>query len=262
MDFKGAKCFYKVEGKGKAIMLVHGFIEEGSMWDVAVEALKKNYKVIVPDLPGFGSSAMISKEVTLSMELYAEYLYEILKQEKTKQLILLGHSMGGYVALNFAEKYGEMLLGFGLLNSHCFEDSPEKKVNRKKGIEFIKKNGTTVFITELYNNIFHESFKKKNQKLINELIAKALKYTPESVIRANEAMMNRKGKQDVLKNAKVPVLLVNGKEDESAPFSLTLQQASLPNVADVHFFSPCKHMSIFEREKETIGFIEGFVKMV
>ncbi|MDB5283261.1 MAG: alpha/beta hydrolase fold protein, partial [Bacteroidota bacterium] len=162
LEFKGTKYTYNVEGTGPALMLVHGFIEEGSMWSEVVKALKKKYRIIIPDLPGFGASPMVPKQVTLSMELYAEYLFEILKQEKIKKLILLGHSMGGYVTLNFAEKYGPMLRGFGLLNSHCFEDTPEKKANRKKGIEFIKNNGTKVFITELYNNIFHPLFKKKN----------------------------------------------------------------------------------------------------
>ncbi len=123
--FKGANCFYQVAGKGKAIMLVHGFIEEGIMWDGLVRKLSKSYKVIVPDLPGFGKSPLPVAE--LSMEWYAAYLHEILKAEKISKLILLGHSMGGYVTLSFAEKYGSMLSGLGLLNAPCFEDTAQKK---------------------------------------------------------------------------------------------------------------------------------------
>ncbi len=239
-------------------MLVHGFIEVGSMWDAAVQELQKNYIVIVPDLPGFGSAPLPSKG-KLSMEFYARYLFEILKKEKVQKLVLLGHSMGGYVALNFAEKYGEMLLGFGLLNSHCFADTPEKKINRKKGIAFIMEHGTKPFVTELYYNIFHESFRKKNKKLIESLIAKAVKYSPESVMQANEAMMNRKDKNTVLKTSPVPVLFINGKQDESAPLALTLKQSSYPAFADVHFFDRCKHMSIFEKKKETLLAVKNFI---
>ena len=256
IDFKGANCYYKVHGKGKTIMLVHGFIEEGSMWDGIINNLKKSYRVIVPDLPGFGKSALAVNQ--LSMDWYAECLHEILKAEKTKQLILLGHSMGGYVTLNFAEKYGRMLAGFGLINSHCFEDTPQKKENRLKGIEFIKEHGTRFFIRELYNNIFHESFKKKNRKLIDALIIKAQQYSPETVICANAAMMNRKDKSDVLKNAKVPMLFINGKDDESAPVTYTLKQASYPANTDFHLFSQCKHMCVFERKPETIKIITDF----
>ena len=191
------------------------------------------------------------------MEKYADDLYELLKNEKVKKCILLGHSMGGYITLCFAEKYPDMLSGFGLINSHCFEDSSDKKINRKKGNEFVAKRGTKVFVRELYRHLFHPSF--KNKKLITSLTAKAEKYSPDALIAANTGMMNRKSKEHVLKNAKVPVLLINGKQDESAPFALTSQQASLPIIADVHFYDKCKHMSVFEKKKETVSAIEKFM---
>lgn len=245
---------YKVFGKGKPVVLIHGFIEEGSMWNETAKALSKKFKIIVPDLEGFGSSPLQKK--FLSMEYYADELYSLLNREKIKKCIVLGHSMGGYITLHFAEKYPDMLTGFGLINSHCFADTEEKKVNRKKGNEFIGKHGTKLFVRELYRNLFHPSF--KNNKLIKELTEKAEKYSREALIAANSAMMNRRSKEDVLKNSPVPVLLINGKQDESAPFNLTLQQASFPPIADVHFFDKCKHMSVFEKKKETIKAIEEF----
>ena len=181
------------------------------------------------------------------MEYYAEYLHEILKTEKIDRLILLGHSMGGYVTLNFVEKYGQMATGFGLVNSHCFEDTQQKKENRKKGIDFIERHGMQFFIRELYYSIFHENFKRKHKKLIDGLIEKAQKYTPEAVMLANAAMMNRKDKSNVLKNVRVPVLFINGEEDESAPLAYTLKQASYPASADFHLFPLCKHFGPFHR---------------
>jgi len=256
INYGGANCCYQVEGKGKTVMLLHGFIEDGSMWEGLKSSLKRDYKVIIPDLPGFGKSPLLMHE--LSMEWYAQYVYEILKAEKIKKLILLGHSMGGYITLNFAEKHEDMLAGFGLLNSHCFEDTPSKKENRQKGIDFVKKNGTHFFIRELYNSIFHESFKKKNKKLVVGMIENAQKYTPEAVMLANAAMMNRKDKSEVLKRAGGPVLFIAGKEDESAPVALTLKQASYPTNADFHLFSACKHMSIFERKADVQKIIIAF----
>lgn len=260
ITFNDIRGYYKVEGKGQAVMLVHGFIEEGSMWDGMVEGLKKKYKVIVPDLPGFGKSGLPAGQ--LSMEYYAEYTREILRAEKVHKVIMLGHSMGGYVTLNFVEKYGEMTVGFGLVNSHCFEDTEAKKENRKKGIEFIERNGTQFFIRELYYSIFHERFKRKHKKLIDTLIEKARKYTPEAVMLANAAMMKRKDKSDVLKNARVPVLFINGEEDESAPVDYTLKQASYPANADFNLFQQCKHMCVFERKAETLKMISSFCERV
>ncbi len=255
IDYKGAACVYRIEGKGKVIMLVHGFIEEGSMWKDTVNMLAKNYKVVVPDLPGFGKSSLTED---VSIEGYAEYVKAICDKEKIKKLTLLGHSMGGYVTLYFAEKYGDMLKGFGLVNSHCFADAPEKKENRKKSIEFIRKHGSKPFVTELYNSIFHDKFKKKNRKFIDGLIKQAAKYTPESLMRATAAMMNRQDKQEVLKNSKVPVLIIGGKEDNSAPLDLVLKQAAMPAIAEIHIYGEAKHMSIFERKKEALAAIKGF----
>ncbi len=258
IEFKGAKCVYSVEGQGKAVMLVHGFMEEGSMWRESAKKLRSKFKVVVPDLPGFGQSPMIKGK--LSMEIYAELLWKILEKEKVKQCVLIGHSMGGYAALHFAEKHPSLLKGLGLINSHCFEDSVEKKVNRKKGNEFIARHGTKIFVNEIYNNLFHSSFKKKNQKLIKGMIADAEKYLPEALIAANTAMLNRKNKEEVLKNVKVPVLLISGKEDETVPLEYSLKQASLAAVSDFHLFDKTKHMVVFERKEETTAAIENFIK--
>jgi pimeloyl-ACP methyl ester carboxylesterase len=258
IEFGGARAFYRVQGKGKTVVLLHGFVEEGSMWNDVVKELQQKYQVIVPDLPGFGNSPLADSQLPLTMEVYAGYVWEILKQEKVKHVILLGHSMGGYITLFFAEKYAAMLKGFGLLNSHCFADTDEKKKNRRKGIAFIKKYGTRHFVTELYNSIFHESFKKKNQKLVDTLATRAQQYSAEAVMKVSEAMMNRKGQEEVLKNAAVPVLLINGKQDESAPLAYTLKQAALAPQGDVHFFNNCKHMCMFEREEETLQIILNF----
>ena len=256
IEFKGATCSYAVKGKGHAVMLIHGFMEEGSMWDAVSKKLSAEFKVIAPDLPGFGQSPMVNGQ--WSMELYAEFLKTICEKEKIKSVILLGHSMGGYITLSFAEKYPEMLSGFGLINSHCYEDSAEKKANRKKSIAFIFKNGTKYFLHELYNNIFEDSYKMKQANQIAPMIEKALKYKPEAVIAATEAMMKRKDKSQVLRDAKVPVLLIGGKQDKIVPPELFLKQASLPNIADFHLFDNSSHMTVFEKENKSLKAIEEF----
>lgn len=252
--------FYKVSGKGKAVILLHGFVEEGSMWNDTAKELSKSYRVIIPDLEGFGNSAL--KSSALSMEYYADQVQALLQEVNVKTCVMIGHSMGGYITLHFAEKYPDMLRGFGLINSHCFEDTREKKANRKKGIEFIRQHGSELFVKEMYHSIFHPSFIQKNQRLINLLLTKAEKYSPQALIKANEAMRKRKGKEEVLKNASVPVLMINGRQDDSAPFAYTIKQAAFPSVAEVHFFNNCKHMCVFEKKKQTIKAISDFCQWV
>lgn len=256
--------YYRVTGKGKTVVLLHGFIEDGRLWDETATLLSKKYKVIVPDLEGFGQSPLQTSD--LSMNYYADAVYHLLQTEKVKGCAMLGHSMGGYITLHFAEKYPHLLSGFGLINSHCFADGEQKKVNRKKGNDFISRHGTEPFVKELYNGIFHPSFFSKKvaggqtgRQFVNKLIKQAEQYSPAALIAANTAMMNRAGKEGVLKNAGVPVLLINGKQDESAPYTSTLQQASYPSISDIHFFDQVKHMSLFEKKRETHQAIEQFL---
>jgi pimeloyl-ACP methyl ester carboxylesterase len=169
--------------------------------------------------------------------------------------------MGGYITLSFAEKNAKLLAGFGLLNSHCYEDPAAKKANRKKSMAFIKKNGTKVFVKEFYDSVFEPSYKKKHLPLVNAMKEKALKYTPEAVIAATAAMMNRKDKTAVVRKAKVPVLMINGKQDGVVSLDIALKQASLANTTSFHLFDKAKHMSMYEKKKETIAAIRGFAEM-
>lgn len=97
------------------MVLLHGFLEDGTIWDRYVDHLSKKYFLIVLDLPGHGKSGVVAK--THSMELMAEAVYELLQLLKIDTVVLVGHSMGGYVSLAFAEMHPETLSGLVLLNS-------------------------------------------------------------------------------------------------------------------------------------------------
>src|SRR5689334_4710505 len=96
------EIFYEVTGNGKPVMLVHGFGEEGSVWQRQVDHLKDHYQFIIPDLPGSGKSAMDNGQWT--MDRFAEILKQILDEEGIRSCIMIGHSMGGYITMAFVEK--------------------------------------------------------------------------------------------------------------------------------------------------------------
>lgn len=252
--------YYEVTGKGPAIVLIHGFIEQGNMWKELVKSLSASYRVLLPDLPGFGQSALSRK--TVSMEWYAEQIAGMLKQEKIKKCVVLGHSMGGYVALHLAEKFPDLVKGLGLINSHAFADTPDKKKNRLKGNEFIERYGSAPFVKELYYHIFSQDYIQKHPAHLEKLIKQASTYTPEALIAANTAMMNRKDKTHVLASCPYPVLFISGKQDESVPLEYSLQQATLPNVAVFHLYQQSRHMSIFECKKQAHLAILDYLEMI
>ena len=124
ISFQGKEIFYRVIGNGRPAVLVHGFGEDGEIWDKQVKFLQEKCKLIIPDLPGSGRSELTDE---MSMERMAEVILAIMQEEKCVACPVIGHSMGGYIILALAEKYPEVLTAFGLFHSSAFADSDEKK---------------------------------------------------------------------------------------------------------------------------------------
>lgn len=129
INYKNGILFYRKSGKGKPIVLLHGFAEDGEIWNQQSLFLQNDYQLLVPDLPGSGKSSLTDN---VNMEEMAEALKAILEEENILETIVIGHSMGGYVTLAFAEKYSESLKAFGLFHSSAYADSEEKKRCVKK----------------------------------------------------------------------------------------------------------------------------------
>src|SRR4051812_6767172 len=151
------ELFYRSNGSGPVVMLVHGFGEDSTVWKHQYEALP-GYRLLLPDLPGSGKTPM-SKD--LGMEGMAGVLKQLLVALNIEKCIMIGHSMGGYVTMAFAEKYNSFLAAFGLIHSTAYADSEEKKAARRKGIEFIKENGAFAFLKSVTPNLFSPETREK-----------------------------------------------------------------------------------------------------
>jgi len=246
INWRGASCTYQQAGQGEAVVLLHGFVEEGSMWQKTKQKLLSTHRVIVPDLPGFGSSQLPKKHKRLMMEDYADFVIEVCKQENVNAFHLFGHSMGGYIALAIADKIPQKIMSLGLINSHCFADTKEKKANRKKGNAFIAQYGSRPFVKEILPQLFTPTFLRKNKLQLHQLIKQAANYSPEALMAANAAMAKRADRSDMLRQLNVPVLLVSGETDEAVPLASSLRQASIPKFADFQLFKKSKHIAPLE----------------
>src|SRR5690606_18111255 len=138
LNFKSSKFDYTRQGNGKAIVLLHGFLENQTMWEPFLPLLSEKHTVITIDLPGHGKSE--SNGHVHSKEFIAEVVEAVLIQEKIAQATFIGHSMGGYVTLAFAEKHPEMCSEIVLINSSPKSDTAERKVNRNRAIAMVKKH--------------------------------------------------------------------------------------------------------------------------
>lgn len=247
--YKHKQIAYSSEGKGTPIVLLHGFCEDSFVWnDYKQEIIDAGYRVICIDLPGFGESEVIEPT---SIAANAEVVNTVLDELDVTKIILIGHSMGGYTALAFAEKYPHKLLGMGMFHSHPAADDPEKLEGRRRSIEVVREKGAPLYVKQLIPGFFAEKFARSNTFVVDKLIHRAARYQPEGIIAALEAMANRPDRSEVLRQFKRPVLFIIGKEDQAVPPEPSMAQTTMVETASVLILEGVGHMGMFEATKQT-----------
>lgn len=239
------KIHYRNNGQGAGVILVHGFGENGAVFSQQITALSKYYKVVVPDLPGSGSSDKL--EGRPSLVDFADILYQIAQKEfPDQQYNIFGHSMGGYITMAFAEKYSDRLISFGLLHSSAYADTEAKKAARKKGIGFVEKNGGRAFLKTITNNLFAAANQSAHPELIQQLLALSEDISDEAIIQYYDAMMHRPDRSHILTATRLPVLFISGAADTVITPDISLKQSTLPLHKSVHILENSGHMGMWE----------------
>ena len=260
IHYNNAAVFYRVTGEGKPVILLHGFGEDGDVWEFQMEELKDHYRLIIPDLPGSGLSPL-PNEAAPGLEYYAEIIHSIIITEKAEGCILLGHSMGGYISLALVEKYPLLLRGFGLLHSSAFADTDEKKENRLKSIDFIRKNGSYLFLKTSIPGLFSP---ERSPSLPTEypdlLIKKGNNFSSLALEQYYRAMLNRPDRTHILKQTSLPVLFILGPFDIAAPIEKGLQECHFPATSHLTILRQSAHMGMLEEFQKTNLSIRQYLK--
>ncbi len=255
VSYKNTKIHYSVEGKGPTVVLLHGFLENISMWNSIVEELSKRNRVVCVDLLGHGMTENLGYVHT--MEQMAESVQAVLLYLKIRKSIFVGHSMGGYVALAFAEFFPDNVKGVCLLNSTSRADTPQKKLQRDRAIGVVKENHTS-FI----RNSIPMLFRSKNRKLFREEIAEvkkeALNTSKQGIIAALEGMKIRQDREVLLHFGPYKKMMILGEKDPVLSLEDLLDQTSGAQMEVVQLSEG--HMSHIENREETIAALLGFVK--
>jgi len=271
----GSDLFYQDLGVGTPVMLIHGFAEDGAVWGAVAKQLSTMCRVLVPDLPGSGRSALPvgrqrpssgdeqpgqSAEVT--MESLAAVLKELLDLLEIGQCVLIGHSMGGYIAMAFAERYPERVRAFGFFHSTGYADSEEKKAGRRKSIEFIREHGAAPYIRQSTPNLFAAATREKRPALVEDMIRRYSTFPTASLMAYLQAMMMRPERLHVLEDFPRPILFIIGEQDQVVPLEQALKQAHLPRIAQVQLLPDAGHMGMLEDAEAGAGMIQQFVNFI
>ena len=253
--YKNTQIAYTDQGKGTAVVLLHGFLENQTMWAAFIPEFSKKNRVITIDLLGHGQTECLG--YIHSMEDQADMVYHVLHELKVRKCILVGHSMGGYVALAFAELYPDAMKGLVLLNSTSRADSEERKANRDRAIMAVKQN-YSAFVRMSIANLFSEDNRAQLIDTIEKVKLEALKTPLQGIVAALEGMKIRKDREVLLHFAQYPMVLILGKKDGVLPYEETLNQAENTKVQLVSF--PDGHMSHIENEAPLLGILTEFFK--
>ncbi|RYZ59920.1 MAG: alpha/beta hydrolase [Chitinophagaceae bacterium] len=252
---KGKSVSYRAGGHGPLVLLLHGFGEDGTIWKGQYDLFPR-HRLVVPDLPGTGESELLEET---SMESLADAIKAVMDAEGAEKVILIGHSMGGYVALAFAEKFPEALQALGLFHSSGFADSEEKKETRRKGIRFIQENGADPFLKTATPNLYSPRSKEEHPEWIAEHLAATHNFSAQSLVSYYMAMIDRPDRTAVLEQSKVPVLFVMGRHDSAVPLQDGLKQCHLPALSYIHILEETGHMGMIEEKAKTAALLTAFV---
>lgn len=244
-------------GRGRAVVVLHGFLGAAEIWSATIANLSTSYRVIAIDLPGHGQTGCIG--YAHSMELMAKSVKAVLDSLHLKKYVIVGHSMGGYAGLAFADLFPDHLKGLCLYHSTAYADSEEKKEDRLRAINLVKASKT------LYTkNTIRNLFATKNLKYLKQEIALATRIarqtSKQGMIAALHGMRDRPGLDLILGLVEYPIMMVVGELDNILPCGQLLEQTKLIKNRHVTYLEHDGHFGFLESPVQSHRELRKFLR--
>lgn len=236
------------------VVFLHGYCEGKWIWQELLSYLPESFQYHAINLPGTGDNIRLPEQVTI--EAVATEIWRMLDEKKIRQPVLIGHSLGGYVALAMAEANPDAVKGIALFHSMPFADHEAKKENRNKVISTVRHSGKKSFLDVFAPGLFRDSA-SETIKIFRDKIED----TPaETIIYYAAAMRDRKDRMKVLADFPNPVLLLGGLYDSIIlPETLNEVAAQLEG-AEIQFLTDSGHAGMLEEPRKSAEIIENFIK--
>jgi pimeloyl-ACP methyl ester carboxylesterase len=257
LSFKNSQLSFSDTGKGAAVVLLHGFLENNTMWKDVIPVLSTNRRVIAIELFGHGNTESIG--YVHSMELMAEAVEAVLKSLRIRRVTIIGHSMGGYVALAFAEKHPEKVKGLCLMNSTSLADDAARKELRARANKMIQNNFKNM-VRMSFTNLFSEKSRVAFKPELAFALDEALQTPLQGYIACQEGMRIRPNRMKVLQKNAFKKLIIIGKKDPVVDYDTSLEEAEKTNTKAIVFDDG--HMSHIENKDALIEALQNFVKSI
>lgn len=257
----GVPIRYSYFGKGeKVVMLLHGYLEAMEVWEEFGGLLGKHYKVVTLDLPGSGWSGR--KGDVVEIDFMADVAIGVLNELNIEKTTVIGHSMGGYVAIGVAEKEPELVEKLILLHSTPNADSAEKIELRKKEIELIEAGKKEALARVNPARGFAPENVRRCEDMVEELVEQILMSEDEDIVAVIKGLASRKDKNDVFANLKMDRLFIFGMQDNYIPIEIAkgLEEKFTPYGVITKWIEKAGHMGFVEQPKVALEIIENFIE--
>jgi len=255
--YRNANISFTDQGKGKAVVLLHGFLGSAAIWQGLTEDLSRSYRVIAIDLPGHGHSDCIG--YVHSMDRMAKAVKAVMDHLRLKKYVMIGHSMGGYVTLAFADLFPDNLKGFCLFHSTAYPDSDEKKVDRLRAIQVVKAN-KSVYTKNTIRNLFAQ----KNLRYLKEEIAFAYgiakQTSQQGIVAALLGMRDRPARDLILGMVHYPIMMVIGEHDNVLAPEPLLEQSQFIKNPTVLYLEHDGHFGFLESPRQVAKEMRKFLR--
>jgi pimeloyl-ACP methyl ester carboxylesterase len=258
--FRNGRIHYTDSGNGEVIVLLHGYLESGEVWNGFAEKLSSTFRVINIDLPGCGLSDVYGEIHT--MEFMAEAVRGLIDNLGIKRVFLIGHSLGGYTALAFLELFPELLSGYCLFHSQPFADSPAALEKRRREIQIVKMGKKNLMYPENVVRMFATSNLEKFSRAFQRSKDIASRIPGEGIIAVLNGMMIRPSRLLLMEEGRVPCLWILGSMDNYIPCEVIQTQVNLPPDAKVVVLNNSGHMGFVEEEELSVRIVRDFVNTI
>ncbi len=248
---------YRISGEGKPLVLLHGYLESIDVWGSFEEKLTRNFKVLSIDLLGHGKTGILYR--THTMQEMATVVNHIIQLVGLPEFYLLGHSMGGYVALQYAHDFPDKIKGLILLHSKAGADTEDKKVARQRTIELICHGKKRMVTSQHVPKTFASENIHKFLNRIEQLKDIAYRTPEKGIIAALNGMKDRTDFTNFLNNPPFPVLMIAGKKDNFIPFFVSEAHFRLSDKITSCILDNSGHMGFIEEEDKTLKSIITFM---
>jgi pimeloyl-ACP methyl ester carboxylesterase len=257
VDFSGGKVCYSVSGEGEVVLLIHGYLESAEVWGEFAEQLSRKYRVVAVDLPGNGRSSDFDAEHTMCF--LADSVMAVMDDQNVSRAVVVGHSLGGYVALNIAERYPDRLSGYILFHSHPYPDTDEVKENRIREIGIVESGKKELIYPVNIPRMFASANLERFEEAVERSKQIASAHTGRGIVAVLKGMMGRKDRSAVLASGKVPSMVILGRMDNYIDYDMITGRLIIPGHGSVITLEHSGHMGFIEEAERSVAVVDDFI---